>query len=113
MPDKKSFRPGDVELAILRVIWRLGPATVRQVHEALGPARGTRLTSTLKMMQLMAEKGLLARDPAERPQRYRATSSEHRVLGGMVKDLVERAFDGSARKMVLQLLGGGKTSRAE
>ncbi|MGQ0634714.1 MAG: BlaI/MecI/CopY family transcriptional regulator [Planctomycetaceae bacterium] len=110
---KKNLRPGDVELAILRTVWRLGPATVRQVHEALGSQRGTRLTTTLKMMQLMVAKGLLVREANSRPQRYRATSTEQRVLGGLLRDLLDRAFDGSARKLVLQLLGGGKTSRAE
>lgn len=113
MPEKRPLRPGDVELAILRTIWRLGPATVRQVHEALEPERPTRLTSTLKMMQLMVDKGLLVRDAAARPHRYRPSASEQRVLGSLLGDLLERAFDGSARKLVLQLLGGGKTSRAE
>jgi predicted transcriptional regulator len=65
------------------------------------------------MMQLMVEKGLLVREAGSRPHRYRAISSEERVLGGLVRDLLERAFDGSARALVIQLLGGGKASRAE
>lgn len=113
MQDKKLPQPGHVELAILRVLWRLGPATVRQVHEALGPERDRRMTSTLKMMQLMVEKELLVRDSSVRPQLFRAKFSERRVLGGLLSDLMERAFDGSARKLLLQLLGGGRSRSAD
>ncbi|HET6328703.1 MAG TPA: BlaI/MecI/CopY family transcriptional regulator, partial [Planctomycetaceae bacterium] len=71
MPRSPSSRPNDVELAILRVVWNRKSCTVREVHEALQAERDTGYTSTLKMMQVMCEKGLLKRDDSQRPQVYR------------------------------------------
>ena len=69
-------KPTEAELAILQVLWRLGPSTVRQVHEVLNPDKETGYTTTLKMMQVMLDKGLLLRDESRRPQVYRPAISE-------------------------------------
>jgi len=106
-------RPTDAELDILGVLWRDGAATVRAVHEQLAPSRGTGYTTTLKLMQLMAAKGLLWRDDRERSHVYRAAikpePAQRRILGR----LIEQIFAGSTRAMVQQALDAGKVSPAE
>jgi BlaI family transcriptional regulator, penicillinase repressor len=106
-------RPTDGELAILRVLWQRGPSTVREVHEALADARETGYTTTLKLMQIMAAKGLLTRDGSARTHIYTARQSQERTLGQLVSDLVERAFGGSAAALVMQALASKPASPAE
>lgn len=95
-------RPTDVELSILRALWALGPATVRQVHEVLCEDREESLayTAVLKMMQTMADKGLLKRDERGRSHVYRPAQARERTLRHLVDDLLERAFGGSALELV-------------
>ena len=102
MPRKPSTHPNDVELAILRVLWERGPSSVRQVHEALRRGRQTGYTSTLKMMQVMAEKGLLRRDDSQRPQLYRPAVPAEQTQRRIVRDLIDRVFGGSARQLVMR-----------
>ena len=105
MPRKPSSQPNQVELAILRVLWARGPSSVRDVHGALlaSPGRaGTGYTTTLKMMQVMFEKGLLRRDASQRPQVYRPAVPEEQTQRRVVDDLISRLFGGSARKLVLR-----------
>lgn len=97
-------RPTDAELAILRVLWERGPSTVRQVHEALAPTRDTGYTTTLKLMQIMADKGLVTRNETSRTHVYSAKAGEHQTQQQLVKDLVDRAFGGSAAALVLRAL---------
>src|SRR5262245_29866753 len=99
-------RPTDAELAILRVLWARGPSTVRQVTEALG--RGTGYTTTLKLLQIMTDKRLVARDESSRTHVYRAAFSEDETQRQLVGDLVDRVFGGSAAKLVLQALAAKK-----
>ena len=106
-------RPTDGELAILRALWQLGPATVRQVQEALNPDKETGYTTVLKLMQIMHEKGLLTRDESERTHVYRATLSEEHTQRQLVDHLLERAFGGSARQLVMQVLSSRKASSKE
>lgn len=111
----RSANPGptDGELAILQVLWRHGPSTVRQVIEQLSGARGTGYTTTLKLMQIMFEKGLLKRDDSQHAHVYRAAvtqkSTQRKTLGRMMDQL----FDGSAQQLVLQALSARKSSREE
>jgi BlaI family transcriptional regulator, penicillinase repressor len=105
-------RPTDAELAILRVLWPLGPSTVRQVHEALA-RRETGYTTTLKLMQIMAEKGLVLRDESARTHVYSAKVSEADTQAQLVKDLMERAFGGSAKALVMRALTAEETSPEE
>ena len=104
-------RPTDAELAILRVLWRRGPSTVRQVHEELGEETG--YTTVLKLMQIMAEKGLVTRDESERTHVYKARLPEEETQKQLVTDLLERAFSGSASKLVMQALSAKKASAKE
>ena len=105
-------RPTDAELAILRVLWERGPATVRQVHEALAD-RETGYTTTLKLMQIMADKGLVTRDESARTHVYAARVSQEQTQRQLVNDLVDRAFGGSAAELVLRALSDARTSAEE
>lgn len=104
-------RPTDSELAILTILWERGPSTVRQVHEALADETG--YTTTLKLMQIMADKGLVTRDESARTHVYAAMASEEQTQRQLVKDLVDRAFGGSAAALVLQALNPEGASPAE
>jgi predicted transcriptional regulator len=106
-------RPTDAELAILRVMWDLGPCTVRQVHHALADERETGYTTTLKLMQIMAEKGLVVRDESSRSHIYKAKATQEHTLRQIVSDLVDRAFGGSAAALVLQALSTKPASPEE
>ena len=106
-------RPTDSELAILRVLWERGPSTVRAVHEALAESRETGYTTTLKLMQIMAEKGLVKRDVSERTHVYTARLSQAQTQRQLVADLVERAFGGSAAALMQQALSAQPTSPEE
>jgi predicted transcriptional regulator len=106
-------RPTDAELAILRVLWERGPSTVRQVHQSLADARRTGYTTTLKLMQIMAEKGLVTRDESSRTHVYAARVSRDATQRQLVRDLLDRAFGGSAAALVLQALSANPASREE
>jgi predicted transcriptional regulator len=105
-------RPTDAELAILGVLWERGPSTVRQVHEALA-TRETGYTTTLKLMQIMADKGLVKRNETERSHVYSAVAGEEQTQQQLVKDLVDRAFGGSAAALVLRALSADDATDAE
>ncbi len=93
--------PTEGELAILRVLWsRKAPMTVREVHAVLSRGKDTAYTTVLKMLTIMAEKGLVQRDESERSHHYRAALPEPAVQASLVKDLVRRAFSGSALSLV-------------
>ncbi len=114
MTDRDQLpRPTDAELAILRVLWDREPATVRQVHEALSGARDTGYTTTLKLMQIMAEKGLVTRDESARTHTYTTRLSRDETQQQLVSDLLDRAFGGSAAALVLQALQAGETTPEE
>jgi len=106
-------RPTDSELAILRVLWEKGPSTVRQVLAKLNQDRATGYTTALKMMQIMTDKGLVERDESVRPQIYRPRLSREQTERQLVRDLLERGFAGSAKRLVLQALAVKKASAEE
>ncbi len=106
-------RPTEAELAILRVLWDRGPSTVREVTEALQDARGTGYTTALKLLQIMTEKGLVQRDETSRAHAYEAVASAETTQRQLVSDLLDRAFGGSARQLVLQALSAKRASRDE
>ncbi|GAB4036633.1 BlaI/MecI/CopY family transcriptional regulator [Spirosoma jeollabukense] len=107
------MRPTDSELEILHVLWANGPSTVRQVHEKLSQSRDIGYTTALKLMQIMYEKGLLSRQEDARSHTYTATVSQEDTQRNLVDRFVETAFRGSASKLVMQVLGQHKASRAE
>ncbi len=106
-------KPTDGELAILSVLWSLGPSTVRQVHEDLLKERDLGYTTVLKMLQVMTEKGLVVRDESERTHVYAPAQSQTQTQRTLVEDLLGRAFNGSALKLVVQALSASKTSPEE
>ena len=106
MLKKKPLRPTDGELEILRVLWSRGGSTVRQVHETFADEKQTSYNTTLKLMQIMNEKGIVTRDESRRPQVYRASLPEDQMQQRLVADFLERAFGGSARKLVAALTAG-------
>ena len=106
-------RPTPAELEILNVLWERGPSTVREVQDALGPARGAGYTTVLKILQIMADKGLVNRDESARAHVYAAGAPEAQTQRQLVRDLVDRAFGGSAAKLVLQALSGRRASPEE
>jgi predicted transcriptional regulator len=113
MAGPKSSRPTETELVILRVLWRRGPSTVRQVHAELAKSRSAGYTTTLKLMQLMHEKGLLHRDEAERSHVYAPAVSEGKTQRTLVLELLERTFGGSARRLIQSMLSAKKASPQE
>ena len=133
MSRKKSLGPTDRELAILGVLWNKGPSTVREVHEALDQDAQTGYTTTLKLMQIMVEKGLLVRegdesaespvtDRGSRPESsgssrrghiYRPALSEERTQKDLIQDLLDRVFAGSAAKLVMRALSARKVPPKE
>jgi BlaI family transcriptional regulator, penicillinase repressor len=108
---RERKKPTRAELAILRILWSRGPSTVRGVAAALG--REDSYTTVLKLLQIMTEKRLVRRNDAERSHVYEAVRSEDQTQKQIVADLLERVFDGSAAKLVLQALATGKASPEE
>lgn len=106
-------RPTDAELSILRILWERGPSTVRQVHDVLARERQAAYTTALKLLQIMAEKGLVERDERDRTHIYRARLSEETTQRQLVRDLLDRAFGGSAGKLVMQALAARRASAEE
>lgn len=106
-------RPTDAELAILRVLWERGPSTVRQVYDELGRERPLAYTTALKLLQIMTDKSLVERDDRDRTHVYRARLSEEQTQRQLVRDLLDRAFGGSASKLVLQALATKRASPEE
>lgn len=110
----KEPRPTDGELEILRVLWREGPSTVREVQAILSRNKpGTGYTTVLKLMQIMAEKGLVTRDERNKAHVYTAQAPEEQTQRAMVSDLLDRVFGGSASRLVMQALSSKKASPAE
>jgi predicted transcriptional regulator len=113
----KAPRPTDAELAILRVLWQLGPSTVRQVHDELalrsGREKPAAYTTALKLLQIMTEKGLVRRDETDRTHVYAPRLTEEQTQRQLVRDLLDRAFGGSASKLVLQALATKRASTDE
>ena len=105
-------RPTDLELAILRVLWQHGSISVREVLNRLNQERQTEAgyTTVLKMLQIMTEKGLVNRDDSERPQIYSARLTQQQTQRQLVSDLLARAFDGSAKGLVMQALAAKEAS---
>lgn len=106
----KPNRPTQLELTILRVLWEKGPGSVREIQSTLNASKETGYTTVLKMLQIMTEKGLVERDETVRPQIYRAKYSQEQTQRQLLKDLVQRAFGGSVKALVMQALATKKSS---
>jgi predicted transcriptional regulator len=106
-------RPTTAELQILAVLWRRGPSTVRDVYNDLGRTRRIGYTTVLKLMQIMTEKGLVRRNEDQRAHVYEASAPQDRTQRLLVRDLVDRAFNGSALNLVMQALSARQASAEE
>ncbi|HEX8634490.1 MAG TPA: BlaI/MecI/CopY family transcriptional regulator [Pyrinomonadaceae bacterium] len=114
MPKRDAPRPTDAELEILNVLWQRGACTVRDVQQAISRAKpAVGYTTVLKLMQIMAEKGLVERDETERAHVYEARLAREQTQRQLIGDLLERAFEGSATKLVMQALSAKKASAEE
>jgi BlaI family penicillinase repressor len=113
MPHRPSPHPTEAELEILSVLWEQGPSTVRQVHEILQADRETALTTTLKMLQVMTEKGKTKRIGKSRPQLYGAVKPRCQTQSGLLNELAQRAFGGSMQKLLLRAVEASNISSDE
>ena len=106
-------KPTASELELLRILWTLGPSTVRQVHEALEQQREIGYTSVLKLLQIMATKGLVRRDESQRAHVYEAQHSAAEMKRQLAGDVLRRVFGGSASELMMHALDGRATSKQE
>jgi predicted transcriptional regulator len=105
--------PTKAELEILQVIWESGPSTVRQVNDKLNEQRDVNYTSTLKLMQIMTEKGILKRDESQMKHIYQVVEKEQETKNNLLKKFVDTIYQGSSSKLVIQLLGNSNTSKED
>src|ERR1700722_19606901 len=110
---KDPARPTEAELEILTVLWSLGPSTVRDVHETIERRKPTQYTTVLKLLQIMVEKRLVERNEEARAHVYQASRPREWTQRQIAGDLLERAFGGSAKSLVVGALSARKTSKAE
>jgi predicted transcriptional regulator len=108
-----NSKPTESELEILQVLWQRGIATVREVHEELAKTKDAGYTTTLKLMQIMHEKGLVLRDESNKTHVYQAKVSKEDTQNQLVGKMLNTLFDGSASQMVMRALGHAKPSSAE
>jgi predicted transcriptional regulator len=114
MKRKRDYsRPTDAQLDVLNILWSRGPLTVRQVHEELSKARPSQYTTTLKIMQVMTERGLVVRDERERSHVYHPIIKQEEAERQLTSDLMNRVFSGSAQRLLVSALGAKRTSAKE
>lgn len=113
MAREKKHYPTEKELAILRVLWAKGPCTVRQVNDEICKEQKTGYTTTLKLMQIMTDKGLLVRDDSEFKHVYKPAVSEEKTQKQIVGDMLDKVFAGSAEKLVMRALSAKQVSAEE
>lgn len=107
------FQPTEVELQILRVLWELGPSPVRVIHARLNEAKGTNYSTTVKMLSVMLEKALVKRDESVAPHVYRAGITRDAAGKRLVRDLVEKVYDGAAMSLALHAIRSAKATPEE
>ncbi len=105
-----QFQPTEVELQILRVRWELGPSPVRDIHARLNAEKGTNYSTTVKMLSVMLDKGLVRRDENVSPHVWRAAVTRDSAGKRLVRDLVDKVYDGAAMSLVLHALKSAKAS---
>ena len=111
--ENKPLEPTKSELEILQVLWEIGQATVRAVNDELLKQKDVNYTTTLKLMQIMAEKGILKRDETQMKHIYSVAEPEEKTKGHLLEKFVESMYKGSSSKLVMQLLGNRNTTAAE
>jgi len=113
MRELGSAQPTAVELEILRILWERGPSPVRDVHGRLAAAKGTNYSTTVKMLSVMLNKGLVKRKEDAKPHIWRAAITRERAAKKFLTELIDKVYEGSAMSLVLQALSSGKASKHE
>lgn len=113
MSTTKSIKPTESELEILQILWQKGTATVREVHEELAATKDVGYTTTLKLMQIMHEKGLVKRDDSMRTHIYQPAVNKEKTQKHLLGKMIDNLFGGSPTQLVIQALGEHKTSPEE
>ena len=113
MPRTPSSQPTEVELQILRILWSQAPSTAREIHNHLAGVRDTNYSTTVKMLSVMLDKNLVKRDESVRPQVFRSAATRNRTQQRMLKDLIQKAYDGSVGSLVMQALSSQKSPPGE
>lgn len=113
MRELGSAQPTAVELEILRILWELEPCPVREIHARLSEAKGTNYSTTVKMLSVMLQKGLVKRDEEATPHQYRAALTQQGAAKTFLNDLIEKVYQGSAMSLVLQALASGNATKEE
>ncbi len=108
-----NIKPTDSELEILNILWEKGPSTVRDVHAELEKIKDAGYTTTLKLMQIMHDKGLLKRDTGNKSHVYTPNVSQEKTQGQLLKRMIDNVFNGSASQMVMQALGNHRADKKE
>lgn len=113
MRELGSSQPTAVELEILRILWDLEPCPVREVHIRLSQVKKTNYSTTVKMLSVMLQKGLVKRNEQVNPHQYRSAITRQKAAKSFLSELIEKVYDGSAMSLVLQALSSGKASQEE
>ncbi|MHA4896579.1 BlaI/MecI/CopY family transcriptional regulator [Pedobacter sp. PWIIR3] len=113
MTVSNNLKPTESELEILQIIWEKGECTVRDVHEILEKSKAAGYTTTLKLMQIMHEKGLLSRDTSSKTHLYKSLINQQKTQQQLVNKMIDNVFNGSAARLVMQALGNHSASKDE
>jgi BlaI family transcriptional regulator, penicillinase repressor len=113
MSRPNSPHPTEVEMQIFRILWDLGPSPVREIHRRLEAAKGTNYSTTVKMLAVMLEKGLVTRDEKAQPHIYKAAITRDRAGKRLVRDLIDKVYNGSAHSLVLEALSAQRATQEE
>jgi BlaI family penicillinase repressor len=113
METEINVKPTESELEILQILWEKGDCTVRDVHEILEASKDAGYTTTLKLMQIMREKGLVSRDTSSKTHIYRSLVNQQKTQQHLVNKMINNVFNGSATRLVMQALGNHKASKEE
>lgn len=109
--ENKAVKPTEAELTLLNVLWKMGPATVRQIHEVINATQKTGYTTVLKILQIMHEKSLVIRDETNRAHVYAPAASQTQTQSSLIKDLIGKAFGGSTSKLVMRAIDESTTEQ--
>jgi predicted transcriptional regulator len=113
MVKPRNVQPTEVELQMLKILWELGPSPVRDIHARLNADKGTNYSTTVKMLSVMLEKGLVKRDEKSSPHVYRPAITRETAGKRMLRDLIEKVYDGAAMSLVLQALASTAATKEE
>lgn len=111
--ETRNIEPTKAELEILQVLWSFGASTVRFVNDKLNENREVNYTSTLKLMQIMADKGILKRDESQMKHIYHVAEKEQKTKDFLLEKFIDTMYNGSAGKLMMQLMGNKKTSKED